>query len=120
MMDLYLPEGTTLYFVQLIEQAKQARWPLTTCSFMVSPLIPSAPLNISVCQFRVGRMPAAFMLKTLRGVPYSERPLTAGLVAAIWLSRSVVLYTRSMLGTLTLPVPRTAMAFRFLEPITAP
>jgi hypothetical protein len=25
-----------------------------------------------------------------------------------------------MLGTLTLPVPRTAMAFRFFEPITAP
>jgi hypothetical protein len=71
MMDLYRPEGTTLYLVQLMEQAKQARCPLTTCSFMVSPLIPSAPVKTSVCQLRVGRMPPAFMLSTLRGVPYS-------------------------------------------------
>ena len=91
MVDLYLPAGTTLYLVQLMEQAKQARCPLTTCSFMVSPLIPSALAKTSVCQLRVGRMPAAFMLSTFRGVPYSERPLTAGFVATSSLSFWVVL-----------------------------
>ena len=91
MTDLYGPPGTTLYLVQLMEQAKQARSPLTTFSFIASAVMFFIPLNISVCQFRVGKMPPSFMAATFLGVPYWERPCTAGVVATSSLSLSAVL-----------------------------
>ena len=111
---------------QAMVQPKQAllvirlRWPLAWVSIMAAGLILSTPSNWTSLKLRVGRPPNSCMESIIALVPYSVRPLRPSLSARSALVSLTAAMKRLGSSTPTPTVPCTAIALRFLEPITAP
>ncbi len=86
---------------------------------MVSPVILSEPLKEHFLKFWVGKRPLALRASRPPFVPWSCRPLPFPFITSLtaFLAR---LFSRSSSAIVIFCVPRTATAFRFLDPITAP
>ena len=108
-------------------QAKQARFATRlaapserrTLVIASGPRLP-VPSNCTSWLLRVGKLPKAWVTSIIESVPVRARS------ARVWLARSaafaspVALAKAASSSTVTPRVPRTAMALRFLDPITAP
>src|SRR4030042_1903708 len=113
---LNLPFVTFDQLPQAIPQSKQAFLRYSTRVLIASELIPVEPSNSPVLQFRVGRMPAFWLMSTMIGVPSVMEPAWSGFSTTSFRNISFDHFTKpSMSGSSTPPVPFTATALRFFE-----
>ena len=106
---------------QAIVQPKHALLATSRVSARVSPLILSAPSSCETWWLFVGSAPLSLMMLTSTAVPYAARPspVTGCSTSLLFISHMADMnFCGSAMGTP--PVPRTAMALRFFEPMTAP
>ena len=85
-----------------------------------SELMFSTPSKVPDDQLRVGMTPASLMICARTGVPSSlAHRLSSVSTYSLWMR---YMSSRNALAspTVTVPVPRTAMALRFLRPQRAP
>ena len=106
---------------QAMVQAKQALGPVRRVSVIRSPLISSTSANWDSWWLLAGRPPCSFIGLNKMGVPYTRSPSPViGDSFSFFLAAQVACIIALGEATATPPVPRTAMALRFLEPMTAP
>ena len=95
-------------------------WPFSLGVTIASGLILSVPSNCTSLKLRVGKPPKACMLSIMALVPSSVSSLRPSLSASFCHLLLTVAMKRGISFTLTPMVPCTAIALRFLDPITAP
>ena len=106
---------------QLMMQAKQPRGRVRSFSASDSPPILSASGKYDSLKFRVGKPPISLRIFTRTSVPYLRSPSPPTAFCLIFvLAFSVAFLNASLSFTCTAPVPRTATALRFFDPITEP
>ena len=108
-------------------QAKQARFltrlaePSERRTFVIAagPRLP-VPSNCTSWLLRVGRLPKACVTSIMESVPVRVRSFRVWFTRSSLAACSTASAKASESLTATPRVPRTAIAFRFLDPMTAP
>jgi hypothetical protein len=101
-------------------QAKQALLATIRVSLTVVPFRFSYWSNCPSRKLRVGRPPKACVMSIVEAVPRSVNDMRPGLSCMSSRIFQTAFMKAAGSATRTPPVPRTAMALRFFEPITAP